>query len=208
MNIKVQMKYISLEELLIELRLCLIKNNVIRLISLSRPYRDLSLLESTSSIIFNINLKFDPCTYTNINLQDNDTNPIILTIRIIQIFIPIGSNSTFIPNDITDYVNTFDHNLNSLWEVIHILFLLNLQRSWILNLENWFSIQKIDFNKRFDVISYFDYILNIILSQIILKISDCRYISSNSSSPILNQKKYQRQMNFDLTTDNIVFDKT
>ena len=30
-----------------------------------------------------------------------------------------------------------------------------------------------DFNKRFDVILYFDYVSNIILSQIILKIGDC-----------------------------------
>ena len=170
MNIKVQMKYLSFEELLIELRLFLIKNNIIRLVTLSSPYWDSSLLESTSSIILNLNLNFDPCTYTSINLQDNDTNT---TIIIIQISIPIGFNSTSIPNDITDSVNTSDHNFNPLWEVIHILFLLNIQRSWILNLENRFSIQKMNFNKRFDVIVYFSYVSNFILPQIILKIGDC-----------------------------------
>ena len=170
MNIKVMMKCLLLEISLIELRLCLIKNNIIILISLSNPYQNSSLLECTSSIIFNLNSIFDPCTYTSINLQDNDTNPIIITTIIIQIFIPIpqvsadnpscptdgfsfklnkvpSSNSTFIPDDITDSVNTSDHNLNLLWEVINILFLLKLQRSWILNLKNQFSIQKMDFNK-------------------------------------------------------------
>ena len=136
-------KYFFREELLIELRLCLIKNNIIRLIS------------------------------TSIDLRHYDTNPIIITIIIIRISIPIGSNSTSIPDDITDSIHTSDRNLNPLWEVIHILFLLNVQRSWILNLENQFSIQKMDFNKRFDVILYFDYVSNIILSQMILKIGDC-----------------------------------
>ena len=137
------MKYFSLGGLLIEFKLCLIKNNIIRLISFSSPYRDSSLLEYTSSIVLNINSIFDPC-----------------------------SNSTSISNDITVFVTTSDHNLNPLWEVIHILFLLNIQRSWILNLENQFSIQKMDFNKRFDVIFQFDYVSNIILSQMILKIED------------------------------------
>ena len=149
------MKYRSLEESLIEMRICLIKNNIIILISLSSPYQDSSLLEFTLIIIFNTNSIFDPCTYTNINLQDNDTNPIIIIIiQQISSHIPqisdgnpscpthgysfkpsqvsnkvLNSNSTSIPDDIVDSVNPSDHNLNSLWEVIHLLFLLNIQRS-------------------------------------------------------------------------------
>ena len=36
-----------------------------------------------------------------------------------------ASNSMSIPDDITDSATTSDHNLNPLWEVIHILVLLN-----------------------------------------------------------------------------------
>ena len=62
------MKFLSLERLLIELRLCLIKNNIIKLIS------------------------------TSIDLQDDDTNPIIITIIIIQISIPIPQVSAGNPS--------------------------------------------------------------------------------------------------------------
>ena len=68
MNIKVQMKYLFLEGLLIELRLCHIKNNITKLIS------------------------------TSIDLQDGDTNPIIITITIIQISILIPQVSAGNPS--------------------------------------------------------------------------------------------------------------
>ena len=145
------MKYFSLEGLLIELRLCLIKNNIIILISLSSPYQNSSLLECTSSIIFNLNSIFDPCTYTNINLQDDDVNPTIITIIILRITIPIPRISTGNPSC---HTHGFSFKPNS----------TSFDR---------FSMQKMKFNKRFDVTLSFDYISNIIHSQIILKIGDC-----------------------------------
>ena len=46
------------------------------------------------NIIFNLNSSFNSCTYTSINLQDNDVNPIKITIIIIQI--SIDSKVSFI----------------------------------------------------------------------------------------------------------------
>ena len=121
MNIKVQMKYLSLEGLLIELRLCLINNNIIKLIS------------------------------TTIDLQDYDTIPILIMLIIIRISIPIPQVSACTPSC---YNHGFSFKPNS----------TSIDR---------FSMQKMKFNKRFDVTLSFDYISKIIHSQIIQKIEAC-----------------------------------
>ena len=83
--------------------------------------------------------------------QDDDVNPTIITIIILRITIPIPRISTGNPSCPT-HGFSFKPNSTSF---------------------DQFSMQKMKFNKRFDVTLSFDYISNIIHSQIILKIEDC-----------------------------------
>ena len=117
----VLMNYFSLEGLLNTLRLCFIKNNIIIIIMISLS-----------------------------NPYQDDDNPTIITIIILQITIPIPRISTGNPSCPT---HGFSFKPNS----------TSFDR---------FSMQKMKFNKRFDITLSFDSISNIVHSQIILKIGD------------------------------------